>query len=161
MTRRNSLKHGFTGEGIVLPNEDAEALEARLAGFVAVFQPTDEVELELVKRYALMAIRLDRRARQSAKAISIRMRNAGSEFDDARMAEADHLISWIAHEPVTNNRRLKRSIAGLTLLIAAIDGLRANLTRQPGTAGIINTVTSFTTTSGSVVKRCRSREFAT
>jgi hypothetical protein len=130
-SRRNSLKHGLTGQGIVLPNEDAEALEAKLAAFEDDLKPTNATEQELVTRFGLMTVRLDRLARQEAKAISSRMRNAESDFVDARMAAADHLISWIAHEPVTNNRRLKNTPEGLKRLIVALEGLRSDITRQP------------------------------
>jgi hypothetical protein len=131
ISRMNSTKHSFTGDGIVIPNEDAEALEAKLAAFEEDLNPRNSVELELVKRFGLMTVRLDRMARQEAKALSMRMRNAESLFVDARMAEADHLISWIAHEPVTNNRRLKQTPEGLKRLIVALEGLRSDITRQP------------------------------
>jgi hypothetical protein len=130
-SRKNSLKHGLTGEGIVLVNEDAAALEARLAAFEDDLKPRNASEQVLVERFALMAIRLNRLAKQEARAISMRMRNAESDFVDARMAQADHLISWIAHEPVTNNRRLKQTPEGLKRLIVALEGLRSDLTRQP------------------------------
>jgi hypothetical protein len=130
-SRMNSTKHSYTGDAIVIPNEDAQALEEKLASFEDALKPQDAVQLELVKRFGLMTVRLDRMVKQEAKATAMRMRNAASLHEDARMAEADHLISWIAHEPVTNNRRLKRTPEGLKRLIVALEGLRSDLTRQP------------------------------
>ena len=59
---RNSLKHGLTGKGIVLREEDAAEVERRLAALEAELKPTSGIELELVKRIALMTVRLDRSA---------------------------------------------------------------------------------------------------
>jgi hypothetical protein len=131
ISRANSCKHGLTGEGIVLPNEDVEEIERRREALEDDLKPKSALARELLGRVALLFVRLDRSAKQEAKALTMKMRNATSDFEDARMAEADHLISWIAHEPVTNNRRLKRTPEGIKRLIIALEGLRSDLTRQP------------------------------
>ena len=120
ISRRNGLKHGLTGKGIVLPEEDAEEVGTgvglrSLVGRGAA-PPTAGVELELVKRVALMTVRLDRSAEHEARATAHRMRGAVVEFDDARLAEVEHLYSWIASEPETNARRLRASPEGLVRL---------------------------------------------
>jgi hypothetical protein len=125
------INRSYAGDSIRIPNEEAKALDAKLAAFEEDLKPRNSVQLELVKRFGLMTVRLDRMVKQEAKATAMRMRNAASLHEDARMAEADHLISWIAHEPVTNNRRLKRTPEGLKRLIVALEGLRSDLTRQP------------------------------
>ena len=131
-SRRNSLKTGLTGAGIVLPDEDAEEVERRFETFEAEMRPRSEMARQLVSRVALMTIRLDRSAEHEAKAIGHRMRRAAAEFDAVRLAEVDRLIAWIASEPTTNARRLRTMPEGIDRLIAAIEGLRADLTRQGG-----------------------------
>ena len=132
ITRRNGLKHGLTGEGIVIPTEDAEEVDRRLVEFEAEYQPRTPAERELVKRIALMTVRLDRSAEHEAKAIAFRMRNAVAEFDDARLAEVEHLFGWIASEPATHARRLRRSPEGIARLIEAVEGLRSDLAHPQG-----------------------------
>ena len=132
ISRRNGLKHALTGDGSVLPEQDVEEVDRRFAAFEADLKPRTGVAVELVKRVALLTVRLDRSAEHEAKAISHRMRNAVAVFDDGRLADAEHLHAWIAAEPVTNARRLRRSPEGLARLIAAMESLRADLARVGG-----------------------------
>ena len=132
VSRRNSLISGQTGEGIVLPHEDAEEVARRFGTFEAEMMPRSERARQLVSRVALMTVRLDRSAEHEAKAISYRMRNAVAEFDNARLSEVEHLLAWIASAPETNARRLRGMPEGVDRLIEAIEGLRADLARSGG-----------------------------
>jgi hypothetical protein len=60
ISRANSFKHGLTGEGIVLPNEDVAEVERRFAAYQDELQPSGEVGMTLVRRAALLSVRLDR-----------------------------------------------------------------------------------------------------
>ena len=131
-SRKNSLKHGLTGAGIVVPEEDAAEVDRRLAAFEAELRPSGGVERELVKRVALMTVRLDRSAEHEARAISHRMRHAVEAFDDGRLAEVENLLDWITSAPETNARRLRGSPEGLAKLIVAIEALRADLAHPSG-----------------------------
>ena len=92
-SRRNALKHGLTGEGVVLPNEDAAEVERRLVAFQEELQPTGEVGRSLVRRAALMSVRMDRCVSQETAAFSERVRRAEAEFvapegaDEATVAQ--------------------------------------------------------------------------
>jgi hypothetical protein len=132
ISRRNGLKHGLTGQGIALPHEDAEEIQDRIEALEAEMRPNSELARQLLSRYALMTIRLRRSAEHEAKALSYTIRHAAEKFDEARLAEVDHLMSWIASEPATNVRRLRRMPEGIERLIAAITGLRADLARAGG-----------------------------
>ena len=132
ISRRNGLKHGLTGEGIVLPDEDVEEVDRRFATFDAEIRPRTAVAFELVKRLAVLSVRLDRSAEHEAKAISHRMRHAIAGFDEVRLAEVERLYAWIAAEPVTNSRRLRQSPEGLARLIGAMEALRADLAQVGG-----------------------------
>ena len=79
-SRRNALKHGLTGEGVVLPNEDAAEVERRLAAFEDELNPSGEVGKALVRRAALMSVRMDRCVSQETAALSERVRRADAEF---------------------------------------------------------------------------------
>ena len=60
------------------------------------------------------------------------MRHAVADYDDARLADVEHLISWIASEPATHARRLRSSPRGIDKLIEAFAGLRADLKHPDG-----------------------------
>jgi hypothetical protein len=79
-SRKNSLKHGLTGQGVVLPNEDAAEVERRLAAFQEELKPSGEVGKALVRRAALMSVRMDRCVEQETAALSERVRKAEADF---------------------------------------------------------------------------------
>ena len=93
VSRRNSLKHGLTGEGVVLPNEDAAEVERRLAAFQEELQPTGEVGQALARRAAVCSVRMDRCVSQETAALSERVRQAEADFvapegaDEATVAQ--------------------------------------------------------------------------
>lgn len=60
ISRRNALKHGLTGDAIVIGDEDPATFEELRAGFEEDFQPKTAVEGFLVERLAADAFRLMR-----------------------------------------------------------------------------------------------------
>ena len=79
-SRRNSLKHGMTGAGVVLPNEDAEEVERRLAAFQDELKPTGELGKALIRRAAICSVRMDRSVSQETATLAGRIRRAEAEF---------------------------------------------------------------------------------
>ena len=96
-SRRNALKHGMTGEGVVLPNEDAAEVERRFAAFRSELQPSGEIGEALVRRAAVCSVRMDRGVSQETAALSERVRRAEADFvppegmgdEEARMLRAE------------------------------------------------------------------------
>ncbi len=128
----NSYKHGLTGEGVVLPHEDAEQFDNLVETLEAEMRPKNTLARECLTHLALLMLKLTRGALHETKCIAHNQRKAEAEFDAARLSESDHLISWIANEPATNARRLRRSPEGLGLLIGAIQGLLDDLSHPYG-----------------------------
>ncbi len=128
----NSYKHGLTGEGVVLPHEDAEQFDALRVTLEAEMRPKNTLARECLVRLALLMLKMTRGALHEAKALDFRVRHAEAEFDQARLSESDHLYSWIANEPATNARRLRRSPEGIDQLILAIKGLLDDLSHPYG-----------------------------
>jgi hypothetical protein len=96
ISRRNSLKHGLTGQGIVLPNEDAAEVERRMAAFQEELKPSGEVGQVLVRRAAVCSVRMDRAVEQETAALSERVRKAEAKFvppEGIDAAEVDRLRS--------------------------------------------------------------------
>jgi len=136
-SRANSSRHGMTGAGVVLPSEDAAAVERRFAGFEADYRPGTEAGRALIWRAAMLSVRVDRCAVQEAAAISTRILGAAGDFDEARMAEVDGLMGAIAEEPAASVRRLRRMPEGVDRMIATWADLRSDLahpSRRPWTA---------------------------
>jgi hypothetical protein len=79
-SRANSFKHGMTGEGVVLSNEDAAEVERRLAAFESELKPSGEVGRALVRRAALLSVRMDRGVSQESASLSRRVRQAEADF---------------------------------------------------------------------------------
>src|SRR4051794_3406111 len=84
ISRRNSFKHGLTGAGVVLASEDVERIQARVDGLRADFRPASEAGKSLVRRAAMLTVRLERCEVHEAAAISTKVRSAEADFDEAR-----------------------------------------------------------------------------
>jgi len=131
-SRANALKHGLTGAGVVLATEDAAEVERRFAGFQADFAAATDSGRCLVRRAAMLSVRLERCVVHEAAAISTGIRHAEADFDEAREAEVDRLIEAIGDEPAMSVRRLRRMPEGVDRMIAAWLELRADLGHGDG-----------------------------
>src|SRR5437879_12976491 len=60
ITRQNALKHGLTGNGVVVHPEDKERLKTRLVEWTRDLDPQDSIEGWLVRRAAPASVRVDR-----------------------------------------------------------------------------------------------------
>ena len=127
--RQNALKHGLTGEGVAVPDEDREAISARFERLRVELAPSCALGLILVQRIALFTVRLERSARHEAAQIGLAMRRAVEVFDDQRRTAAEKLMDWIAAEPTTNARRLRETPEGVQTLLKAWRHLDDDLAR--------------------------------
>ncbi|WP_435011478.1 hypothetical protein P12x_002790 [Tundrisphaera lichenicola] len=80
-SRENAVKHGLTGEGVVLPAEEAVEVERLRRSFEAELQPSGEVGRTLVRRLALLAVRMDRCVIQESAALAEHIRRSVEDFD--------------------------------------------------------------------------------
>jgi len=135
-SRRNAVKHGLTGAGIALPDEDVAVVEERFDSLREQFDPQTPMGGILVKRVAMLSVRLDRSYRREAGATSARVLGAGDAFDDARKAEAENLLRRIAAEPVTNYRRLMATPEGVDAMIGEWEKMKVDLEHPHGTRWI-------------------------
>ena len=129
ISRQNSLKHGLTGQGIVLADQDAPEVERRAAALMAELDPRSTLGKMLVGQLATLSVRLERSARQEEEAVAKRVRRAAEAFDHDRVDEVEDLFDSIAEDPRRAARMLKRSPEGVDRLVEAWSELRDNLTR--------------------------------
>ena len=98
-SRRNSLKHGLTGPGIVLPHEDEAAMESRFAEFEADLRLRGGVDRFLVRRAALLSVRLDRSATQESARLSTEILMIQAQRAEIQSNEVNRLLGEITLAP--------------------------------------------------------------
>src|SRR5260221_4763460 len=84
-SRRNALKHGLTGEGVALPDEDVAVVMGRFQDLQEELQPSGTSSRVLLRRFASMSVRLERCERLDTAVYSKRGRHADHEFLDHPM----------------------------------------------------------------------------
>ncbi len=131
-SRRNSYKHGLTGSGIALPEEDAAEVQERFEALEAELRPGSVLARVLVQRVALFSIRLERSARHETVYLSEKIRGSVGQFDEDRASEVDRLFAYLVAEPAAVLRRLKRMPEGIERLISGWSDLRHDLIRDGG-----------------------------
>ena len=95
-SRANSLKHGMTGAGIVLPEDDADEVERRAGEFLKETHATGEIGSALARLMALNSVRIERGADQQAAALSEHIGQVIADFvppEGVDPAEANRLLA--------------------------------------------------------------------
>jgi hypothetical protein len=128
---QNSLKHGLTGAGVVVPDRDRDEIERRVEALTADLDPRSELGAALIRQMAMLSVRMERGAKQESAAIAARVRHAADDFDEARFDEAERLFDGLADDPRVHLRKLRKSPEGVDRLVVAWQELRADLTRDP------------------------------
>ena len=129
-SRANAVKHGLTGAGVALPNEDAGRIEAEFLQAQEEFAPTTLAGMRLVRDVATIWVRQDRARRHEAMILEAQARRAGANFDQARVDRADALIDGIEANPRASRRALlampegvDRLVGELVMLLGEVTGL--------------------------------------
>ena len=73
-SRRNGLKHGMTGQGIVLHEADAAEVERRHQALNAELAPKSVMGAILVGQMATLSVRMERGAKQEFASVATRVR---------------------------------------------------------------------------------------
>ena len=119
-SRANALKHGLTGAGIALPGEDAALVAAELEAAQEDFAPTTRLGAKLIRRAAILSVRLDRCERHAQAADEHRIRHAVARFDATRNEQADRLLDAIEANPAPYRRALLATPEGVDRLSDAL-----------------------------------------
>jgi hypothetical protein len=126
-SRRNAFKHGLTGEGIALPDEDAAEVVSRFRDLQAEMLPSGTSSMMLLRRFAYLSVRLERCERLDTAVYSKRIRHADEDFLDHRLTQVEQMASRINADPMTTSRRLRSTPEGIDWLIGHWDELRVDL----------------------------------
>ena len=124
-SRCNSLKHGLTGAGIAIPDEDRAEVEARFESFGRDLRPRNDVARFLAWQAAMLSVRIERSARQEAASLTQEMIRADEFEAEDRADELADLVDLLDDDPAAAVRKLKRSPEGVDWLLLAFDELKA------------------------------------
>ena len=80
-SRVNAYKHGLTGQGIVMPEEDAAEVDRLAESFRVELGAPGQVGAHLAWRMALQSVRMHRCFDQETAALAVRVRTAIDEFE--------------------------------------------------------------------------------
>jgi hypothetical protein len=129
ISARNSLKHGLSGQGIVIAEVDETEVERRKTVLLLEMAPKTTMGAILVSQMAMLSVRMERCAEQEIAAVASRVRNAASEFDEARYQRAEELLLGLGENPRGNLRRLLKMPEGVELMFQTWKDLRSDLNR--------------------------------
>ncbi len=92
-SRRNALRHGLAGEGVVLPPEDEARLRERIAAWGECLGPRNALEEYLISRAALHSVKLDRTTRVDAARVLSQVQQAEADFAPERLERLGRIES--------------------------------------------------------------------
>jgi hypothetical protein len=127
--RRNALKHGLAGDGVVLPDEEAEAVQDRFVEWGETLQPANACESWLAEQLALESIRFDTARRHDAALRTLQVGRATECWDDDRRASAEELGARLSRQPELVSRQLRQSAQGCAWLLERWRGLEQVIAR--------------------------------
>ena len=130
-SRQNGLKHGLTGQGLVVTSEEAEEVADRTEALRLDMKPRSPGGLILIAQLATLSVRAERAARHESAALAERVRHAADDFDEERIEEADRLFEALGEDPRNSLRKLKRTPEGVDRLLDAWQDLRDDLAIDP------------------------------
>ena len=130
ISRRNALKHGLTGQGIVLAEVNEAEVDRRKTVLLQEMAPTSMMGAILVGEMATLSVRMERGAKQELAAVASNVRNAPGDFDKARCQRAEDLMIGLGENPRGNLRLLFEMPEGVELMIQTWNDLRSDLNRE-------------------------------
>jgi hypothetical protein len=131
ISRMNSLKHGLTGEGIVVAEDDQQEVASRAEAFNDAMKPRSPAGMVLVLQMATLSVRMERAGQQEFAAIALNVRHAAENFDQERIDRAEALFETLGENPRGILRKLKRMPEGVDVMIDAWGELRNDLRIDP------------------------------
>jgi hypothetical protein len=134
-SRANALKHGLTGEGVVLREEDELEVEQARRELEAEFQPTGRMGRILVKRIAVMSVRLERCFEQEVAERGHRRHVAVRLYDENQLKAVETAFQGLAASPDIQSRKLETTPEGVDRKLEAWLAIREDLELSPSRFG--------------------------
>jgi hypothetical protein len=126
-SRANSLLHGLSGRGVVLPHQELDAIAARLGRWGQSLGARDDHQAWLVETIAVESVRVDR-CRLHEVALRLRLAGRAEDFWDIdRRRAAAALAARLPKSPETVAWQLQETLQGVELLIGRWEALGKTL----------------------------------
>jgi hypothetical protein len=116
-TRRNALKHGLAGRGVVLPFDLEHDVAERIAQWTEALKPADHFQAWAVAQAALESIRVERCQQQEADLRALLALGAELSWDEIRALDAAELAERLRRSPALVRRQLRKTVQGCELLL--------------------------------------------
>src|SRR5262245_45554301 len=116
-TRRNALKTGLTGQGVVLPFDLEHDVAERVEQWTEALKPADHFQRWAVAQAALESIRVERCQQQEADRRALVALSAGLSWDEVRALDAAELAERLRRSPALVSRQLRTTAQGCELLL--------------------------------------------
>ena len=126
-SRRNALKHGLAGSGLVLPEDEAAEVNKRWGQWQSSLKPDDAYSDWMVERIASLAIRLERCEAHERALMEIRTARASRDWDLESRIAAEELAERLPKSPSRVALELRRTPAGVAWLVTQWEALGAAL----------------------------------
>ena len=126
-SRRNALRHGMAGAGVVLPDEETALVARRVESWGRSLRPQNEHEDWLVEQAALESVRIDRCVVRERVVLCERSSRAEFSWEIDRRLDAEKLANRLARQPGVVRLQLLATPQGCDLLIERWEALRAAL----------------------------------
>jgi hypothetical protein len=126
-SRFNRLVHGLRAEVAVIPGEDPQELERRIAVWTIEMGAETEAECSLVETAVQAVWRMERCRKVEAAALTKQMTDVEENFDDRRAVEVSRLADQLDDDPAEVVRQLRQTVAGCRWLVGQWELLAANL----------------------------------
>jgi hypothetical protein len=117
-SRRNSLIHGLAGNGVVVPEAEAQAARERAEQWISSLRPMNAFEMGLVETVAIESVRIDRCRIEERLVRDVRARRAGACWIDERKAEVAKVGRSLGSRPEEIAAELSGTAAGCDWLTA-------------------------------------------
>ena len=127
ITRRNGLKHGLIGKGVVTSDEHRQEIDRRIEALTADLKPMSTAGVLLIAQMANLSHRAELAAAYEMAAIAKNVRHAVDDHDEEQIEKADKLFDALADDPRNSLRKLRKSPEGLIRLTEGWQDLRADL----------------------------------
>jgi hypothetical protein len=122
-SRRNALKHGLAGAGVVLPEDEAAIVAQRRAEWHSSLRPWNPFEEWLIDEITVAAVQIDQCRAQEALLRTEFAERAGTSWDDDRRLAAEVLAAGLAKKPALISRQLQQTRQGCDWILERWDTL--------------------------------------
>ena len=95
-SKLNAIRHGLTGQTIVLPTEDLAAYQRHAQAFIDEYQPKGATETQLVQTLTDLAWRINRAAAAETNLLTLALTEHAAEIDTEHPQAQDALALAIA-----------------------------------------------------------------